>query len=91
MLEPVKVTYRCFREKCSCGFRAVCIDLDLATESVTPDGAVKSLFDAMIGYLDAFVMGPQQTKGSGLTVKRLFGSGFVIASVFSFDSRDSSI
>ena len=52
MLEPVKVTYRCFLEKCSCGFRAVCIDLDLATESVTPDGAVKSLFDAMIGYLE---------------------------------------
>jgi hypothetical protein len=50
MIEPIK--YRCYVTRISGGFRAVCIDLDVAVENATLAGAILGLRDAMDGYLE---------------------------------------
>jgi hypothetical protein len=48
-LEPA--TYRCFVARSRSGFRAVCIDLDLAAENETLYAAIIGLREAVQGYL----------------------------------------
>ena len=65
------ISLRCFvRKERSGRYAAECIDLDLGAESDTLDGAVKSLGDAIVGYLMVVLDGVETEQEAPAAVLR---------------------